>query len=118
MYLSKSNLELLRDEVENNGGFQIALAPMQPARFMNVKIATDEVYQSLIKEGFKVLVDDRNRKPKDMFEVIEFLQIEHRVVISSRSISAGVYEYKNLVTEEFVKVPQAEIVDFLKNKVV
>ncbi len=118
MYLSQYNLETLRDEVENKDGFQIALAPMQPATFLNVKMATDEIYQSLVKEGLKVLVDDRNRKPKDMFEVIEFLHIEHRVVISSRSISAGVYEYKNLLTDEFVKIPQADIVNFLLNKLV
>lgn len=116
LYLSDTNLEILKDEVENHGGFQIALAPMQPATFLNVKMATDEIYRSLVDLGFKVLVDDRNQKPKNMFEVIAFLGIEHRVVISSRSISAGVYEYKNLNTDAFEKVPESEIVSFLTSK--
>jgi prolyl-tRNA synthetase len=64
-----------------------------------------------------VLVDDRNQKPKNMFKVIEFLGIRHRLVISSRSISAGVYEYKDLLTDEFVKVSETEALAFLQQKV-
>ena len=113
MYLSKTNITELRARVEKGDGFQIALAPMQPNTFLNVKIATDKLYQQLANEGFNVLVDDRGQKPKNMFEVIEFLGITHRVVISSRSISAGVYEYKNLQTGYFSKIKEADAFDFL-----
>ncbi len=116
MYLSKTNLKELRGRVENEGGFQVVLAPMQPATFLNVKIATDKLYQQLSGAGLKVLVDDRGQKPKNMFEVIEFLKIQHRVVISSRSISAGVYEYKDLKKDEFKKVAEKEIFAFLKER--
>lgn len=118
MYLSKTNLDELRTRVEEQNGFQIALAPMLPATFLNVKMTTDKLYQQLIAADISVLVDDRNQKPKNMFEVIDFLGIEHRLVISSRSISAGVYEYKNLQTNEFVKVPESEALKFLLNKVI
>ena len=94
LYLSKTNIKELRHKVEKQSGFQIALVPMQPNTFLNVKIATDALYKSLMNEGFSVLVDDRNKRPKNKFEVIEFLKIQHRIVISSRSISAGVFEYK------------------------
>ncbi len=86
---------------------------MQPNTFLNVKIATDALYKSLTNKGFSVLVDDRDKKPKNKFEVIEFLKIPHRVVISSRSISAGVYEYRDLQTDYFEKVPEEETTDFL-----
>lgn len=118
MYLSQTNLEELKHKVEKEGGFQIALAPMQPATFLNVKIAAETLYEKLLDAGFSVLVDDRNQKPKNMFEVIEFLGIRHRVVISGRSISAGVYEYKDLKTGEFEKVPEKDMLDFLKKHVV
>ena len=114
MYLSKTNIKTLRAKVEKQGGFQIALVPMQAHTFLNVKIATDKLYQSLLDEGYSVLVDDRDQKPQNKFEVISFLKISHRVVISSRSISAGVYEYKNLQTDEFEKVVEQEMVAFLK----
>jgi len=114
MYLSQTNIVQLREIVEKEGGFQIALAPMQPATFLNVKIATDKLYQQLVDSGLKVLVDDRGQKPKNMFEVIEFLGVRHRVVISSRSISAGVYEYRDLQTDDFCKIKEAEAFDFLR----
>ena len=116
MYLSKSNIDELRDEVESEKGFQIALAPMQPSTFLNVKIATDKLYQQLTEAGFSVLVDDRGQKPKNMFEVIHFLKIPHRIVISSRSISAGVYEYKNLQTDDFEKVAEINMLEYMKQK--
>jgi len=113
MYLSQTNIKKLRDKVENNDGFQIALAPMQPATFIEVKAATDRIYLQLVKAGFSVLVDDRGQKPKNIFKVIEFLGIRHRVVVSMRSLSVGPVEYKDLQTNEFVKVPLAELVTYL-----
>ena len=113
MYLSQSNIDELRDKVENRGGFQIAIAPMQPTTFLNVKIATDKLHQDLIDAGITVLVDDRNQKPGNMFSLIRFLGIRHRLVISSRSISAGVYEYKDLLTDEFEKIAETEALEYL-----
>ena len=117
MYLSQSNIQALRKQVEEHNGFQIALVPMQPHTFLNVKIATDALYKQLKEAGFSVLVDDRNKKPKNKFEVIAFLKIQHRVVISSRSISAGVYEYRDLQTDYFEKVPESEMLSFLTARV-
>jgi prolyl-tRNA synthetase len=113
LYLSKSNIKELRYAVEGQSGFQVALVPMQSNTFLNVKIATDELYKKLMTKGVCVLVDDRNEKPKNKFEVISFLKIQHRIVISSRSISAGVFEYKDLESNDFRKIPEREIIDFL-----
>ncbi len=117
MYLSQSNIDELRNKVENQSGFQIALVPMQPETFLNVKLATDQLYEQLVSEGLTVLVDDRKQKPRNKFEVIEFLGIRHRVVISSRSISAKVFEYKDLQTDEFEKISQTTALEFLKQRV-
>ena len=113
MYLTQTNINELRERVEQGGGFQVALAPMQPATFAEVKQASDKLYRALIEAGLTVLVDDRGQKPKNMFAVIEFLKIRHRVVISGRSLSAGVVEYKDLQTDHFEKVPLDEIAAFL-----
>ncbi len=117
MYLSQSNINELRSKVENKSGFQIALVPMQSETFLNVKLATDQLYKQLVSEGLSILVDDRKQKPRNKFEVIEFLGIRHRVVISSRSISAQVFEYKDLHTDEFQKISQTVAVEFLKQRV-
>jgi len=117
MYLSQSNIKLLRHQIEKEGGFQIALAPMQPATFNEVKLATDILYQQLIKQNFRVLVDDRGQRPKNIFKIIEMLDIRHQVVISGRSISAGVCEYKDLKIDEFQKINLTDCLYFLKNRV-
>ena len=117
MYLSQSNIRKLRNKIENEQGFQIALAPMQPATFMDVKQVTDTLYVELVKAGFSILVDDRGQRPKNMFDTIAFLGIRHRIVISGRSISAGVCEYKDLFTGEFKKVKLSDCFDFLKDKI-
>jgi len=117
MYLSKITIKKLRNKVESKGGFQIALVPMQPDTFLNVKIATDTLYQGLTKVGISVLVDDRNEKPQNKFEVIEFLKIRHRLVISSRSISAGVYEYRDLKTDYFEKITESQALEFLQQRI-
>ena len=90
---------------------------MQSNTFLNVKIATDQLYTELVKVGYSVLVDDRDKKPKNKFEVIEFLAIPHRLVISSRSISAGVVEYKDLQTDYFEKVPHQTVREFLMSRI-
>ncbi len=118
MYLSKSNIKDLRTQVEENGGFNIAIVPMQSETFLNVKIAMDTLYKSLREAGFRVLVDDRNQKPKNKFETVKLLKIPHRVVISSRSISAGVYEYRNLETDYFEKVAEEEMTAFLVKAII
>ncbi len=118
MYLSRSNIKELRTKIESQQGFQVALVPMQPNTFLNVKMATDTLYKSLRDKRVRVLVDDRDRKPKNKFEVIDFLKIRHRIVISSRSISAGVFEYKDLETNYFEKIPEKEIIGFLLNAII
>ena len=116
MYLSQSNIHLLRDYVEEEGGFQVAIAPMFPQLFPNVWMVAESLYKELHSAGYGVLLDDRNQRPKNMFEVIEFLDIRHRVVISSRSISAKVVEYRDLETNEFQKVILNSASEFLFEK--
>jgi len=41
MYLSQTNMKVLRSKNELEGGFQVALVPMQTVTFLNVKLATD-----------------------------------------------------------------------------
>lgn len=117
IYLSQSNIQQLRQEVEGKGSFQIALVAMQPATFIEVKTAADELYRQLKEYGYSVLLDDRGQRPKNMFKLVELLEIRHRIVISARSLSAGVYEYKDLLMDEFVKVKIADCSEFLQKRV-
>ena len=114
MYLSQTNISELRQKFDSEGGFQIALAPMQPSTFLNVKIATDKLYQQLVGVGIKVLVDDRGQKPKNMFEVIEFLGVRHRVVISVEASRLGFMNIKTYKQTIFVKLKKQMPLVFYK----
>lgn len=93
--------------------FQLVIAPIFPHLFPKVHDLAEQLHRELKAKGYLVLLDDRCQKPKNMFAVIEFLGIPHRLVISGRSMDAGMIEYANLVSGEQCKVPQKQIYAFI-----
>jgi prolyl-tRNA synthetase len=109
MKLSEYTRETLERDVEtakNKGeyAFQLALCPIFPNMFDKVNLVSEQLYKELAQANYRVLLDDRNQKPRNMFQVIAFLGIPHRIVISGRSLEAGVVEYLNLQTNEHQKI--------------
>ncbi len=113
MLITEFDLESLRDKIEMEGGFQIAIIPIYPGLFEKVRRDADELHAKLEQAGYCVLMDDRNQKPRNMFAVIEFLGIPHRLTLSGRSLEVGVYEYFNLATEHREKIRREDVLDFL-----
>lgn len=74
--------------------FQIAIVPIGYHKSAKVKQEADELYQSLLAQGFEVLLDDRNERPGVMFADMDLIGIPKRVVISDRLLAEGTYEYK------------------------
>lgn len=105
--------ESLRVFVEEQGGFQIAVAAIYTDLFEGVGVAAERLHEQLEEAGYRVLLLDRKQKPRDVFQVIEFLKIPHRVVVSGRSLAHDVYEYRHLPTDEHAKIPTADILNFL-----
>lgn len=105
--------ESLREFVEEQGGFQIAIAAIYTDLFEGVGIAAERLHQQLEEAGYSVLLLDRKQKPRDAFQIIDFLKIPHRIVVSGRSLANGVYEYRHLPTDEHAKIPIANVLDFL-----
>lgn len=105
--------ESLRDFVEQQGGFQIAVAAIYTDLFEGVGGAAERLHQQLEEAGYTVLLLDRKQKPRDIFRIIEFLHIPHRIVVSGRSLAHGVYEYRHLPSDAHAKIPMPDILDFL-----
>lgn len=116
MILSHFSLDSLREKIEAGGSFKIIITPVFPRLFDRVQQKAEILHNLLESQGYSVLLDDRNQKPKNMFKVAAFLKIPHRLTISNRSIDAGVYEYFELQTEERYKVPIDEVSTFLQNR--
>jgi len=116
MRITDFDLDSLRHKVEQEGGFQVAITPVYPLLFEKVRQDADALHDKLEQAGFSVLLDNRNQKPRNMFEVVEFLQIPHRLTLSGRSLEAGVYEYFNTRTLQREKVSREGILGFLRSR--
>ena len=68
-----------------------------------------EVYAGLQDSGVDVLWDDRDARPGEKFADGDLMGIPHRVVISDKTIAAGVLEYKGRTDEVPVNVSYDEL---------
>lgn len=59
-----------------------------------VVAAADKLYDELMAAGVEVLYDDRDARPGEKFADADLLGIPHRVVVSSKTVEQGKFEYK------------------------
>lgn len=57
--------------------------------------AADKLYEELTQNGLEVLYDDRDVRPGEKFADADLLGIPKRVVISSKTVQNGVFEFKH-----------------------
>ncbi len=89
--------EILSDEKglvwpENIAPFRVVLCTLNSDEA--VVGAADELYATLEKNGIPVLYDDRDVRAGEKLADADLLGIPHRIVISSKTVEAGKYEYK------------------------
>jgi prolyl-tRNA synthetase len=93
--------------------FQIGIIPINGHRSERVKNAAEELYQTLLAQGFDVLLDDRKERPGVLFADHDLIGIPHRVVIGERGLDEGTVEYKARRDTEAKPIPVDEIQAFL-----
>jgi prolyl-tRNA synthetase len=96
--------------------FDLALLPLNMGKSEKVKKAAEELYATLQKVGYDVLMDDRDMRPGPMFADVELIGIPHRLVLSDRGLDAGTVEYKGRRDTDNQNVPQGELLAFLKQR--
>ncbi len=74
--------------------WQVAVCIINPKNEPEVLEAADALYRELAAAGHDVVLDDRGLRPGSMFADIELIGIPHRVVVSSRGLAAGTFEYR------------------------
>ncbi|MCD9027327.1 proline--tRNA ligase [Luteimonas sp. BDR2-5] len=74
--------------------WQVAVCVINPKNEPEVADAADALYRELLAAGFDAVLDDRGLRPGAMFADIELIGIPHRVVVSSRGLAAGSFEYR------------------------
>jgi prolyl-tRNA synthetase len=81
-----------------------------------VKAAAEELHDQLAALGVDVMLDDRGERPGAMFADWELVGVPHRVVISDRGLKEGQLEYQHRREAAASKVPAAEVLAFLKQR--
>ena len=102
----------------NLAPFQVALCPMNMHKSERLKVAAEQLYQDLQAVGIEVLFDDRKVRAGFMFSDMELIGIPHCIILGDRGLDAGTVEYKGRTAQENEEIPLAELIGFLKAKLV
>jgi prolyl-tRNA synthetase len=102
----------------NLAPFQVALCPMNMHKSERLKNASEKLYQDLLAAGIDVLFDDRKVRAGFMFSDMELIGIPHCIILGDRGLDTGTVEYKGRTAQENEEIPMADIIDFLKARLV
>ena len=76
--------------------------------------AADDLCAELEKEGFEVLLDDRNESPGVKFNDADLLGMPWRITISPRTLEKDGVELKRRTDKKAEVISRAEVVSKLK----
>ncbi|CAA9892402.1 prolyl-tRNA synthetase [Candidatus Methylobacter favarea] len=102
----------------NLAPFQVALCPMNMHKSERLKEASEKLYQEMLAAGIDVLFDDRKVRAGFMFSDMELIGIPHCLVIGDRGLDSGTVEYKSRTAGANEEIPFADVISFLKAKLV
>ena len=93
--------------------FEIIVVPVSNKDEQQVKMA-EEVYASLVKAGFDVVIDDRDERPGVKFKDADLIGIPLRITVGKRTVNEGVYEVKIRKTREDKILTRENLVEGLR----
>lgn len=96
--------------------FTVVVCPIGMDRSEEVKAAATKLHEELLDLGIDVLLDDRGERPGAMFADWELVGVPHRVVISDRGLKEGQVEYQGRRDAAATKLPLAEVIAHLKQR--
>jgi prolyl-tRNA synthetase len=96
--------------------FFVVIVPINFHRSERVREESLKLYNELLKNGFEVLLDDRDERPGVMFSDMELIGIPHRVVIGEKGLNANVIEYQGRRDSQSQQIEKEKIIEFLKEK--
>ena len=98
--------------------FEVVLCPLGYDRSDAVREATESLYALLVEAGIDVILDDRGERPGAMFADWELIGVPHRVVIGERSLKDDLLEYQGRRDEAATPIPRADILSFLRSRMI
>jgi prolyl-tRNA synthetase len=96
--------------------FTVVVCPIGADRSAEVKAAAEKLHDDLVALGVDVMLDDRNERPGAMFADWELIGVPHRVTIGDRGLKEGMVEYQNRRDTAATKLPLADVLALLKER--
>jgi prolyl-tRNA synthetase len=93
--------------------FDVEILPLQGNDEESMKLATG-YYNELRKEGFEVLMDDRDESAGRKFADADLIGVPWKVIIGKRKLAEGAVELKSRKTGEIKVVPKDQLVAAVK----
>lgn len=78
-----------------------------------IKAKAIEYYEQLQKQGFDVILDDRDERPGFKFKDADLLGMPYRLNVGAKGVEAGELEVVERKTKQVTKVKLNEVVEFL-----
>lgn len=97
--------------------FELAIVPINMHKSEAVAARCEELYQAISDAGFDVLLmDEHKARLGVMLANTELMGIPHRIVIGDKGLANDSIEYKGRRDDSNQDIANAEIVEFLKQK--
>ena len=102
---------------ESIAPFVLVICPIGMDRSDDVKTHALALYDKAMEMGWDVILDDRGERPGVMFADWELIGVPHRLVVSDRSIKAGVAEYQHRRDSQATELVLDQVMDFLGDRI-
>ncbi|MEI8117998.1 MAG: proline--tRNA ligase [Methylophilaceae bacterium] len=93
--------------------FSVAICAIGYDKSAEVKMAANNLHDTLLAAGVDVLLDDRGERPGVMFAEADLMGIPHRLVIGERGLAEGLVEYKARTSADAESIPLNTVVEFM-----
>ncbi len=92
----------------------VVVCVINPKKDPQVDAAAEALLAQLQAAGLDAVLDDRGLRPGPMFADMELIGVPHRVVVSSRGLEAGTFEYRARSGGEAESLDQAALMERLR----
>jgi len=96
--------------------YQVIVIPVSMKDEQQKKIA-EEIYHQLTEAGVEAVLDERNERPGVKFKDADLIGFPFKIIIGPQAAEEKAIELKNRKTGEEEKIPLAELVDQIKQRI-
>ncbi len=93
--------------------FTVVVCPINAARSLAVREASEKLYAQLMFANVNVILDDRCERPGAMFADWELIGVPHRITVGERTLKEDKVEYQHRRDTTPNLVPLSNVVPFL-----